>query len=454
MGFRRSLAVITARSVNFISRMMGKQGVTMAGKYALKVYPNLLKDLSSQVREKIIVTCGTNGKTTTNNMMAAFIKSEGKKVIINSTGSNMLAGVVSAFVLSASLGGKIDCDYACIEVDEASARRVFPHFKPDYMVLTNLFRDQLDRYGEIDITMNLLSEALDMAPDCKLIINADDVLAASFAKKSGHEFVGFGIDKPCSQFRSSENEIREGRFCLFCGSELKYDFYHFSQLGSYACPNCGFKHPLLKYNATDVSLSKGLKFAVEEKSDSGDTKKRALSSNYRGFYNIYNILASYACGRELKFDLNKIDKILNNFKPENGRMESFKVRDCNILLNLAKNPAGFNQNISSVMEDESEKDLIVVINDNAQDGHDISWLWDVDFERFADANVRNIVVSGLRAYDMQLRFKYSEIESEAVMGVEDAINHMLKKGSKNLYILVNYTALFSTRGLLKGMEKR
>ena len=145
-----------AKATGFACRITGKQGVTLAGQIALKIDPDILKELSSQVKEKIFVTCGTNGKTTTNNLLCSAIEAEGKKVVCNHTGSNMLNGVAAAFAQSASLNGNLKADYACIEVDEASTVRIFPHFKPDYMVLTNLFRDQLDRYGEIDITMNLL----------------------------------------------------------------------------------------------------------------------------------------------------------------------------------------------------------------------------------------------------------------------------------------------------------
>ena len=189
---RRIAAIWTARLVGFACRVSGKQGVTLAGQIALKIDPEILKELSAQVREKIFVTCGTNGKTTTNNLLCQAIEAEGKKVVCNHTGSNMLNGVVSAFVLQAGLLGNLDADYACIEVDEASTVRIFPHFKPDYMVLTNLFRDQLDRYGEIDITMNLLKKAMDMAPDMEIIVNGDDSLTTYLAMESGHKFVTFG----------------------------------------------------------------------------------------------------------------------------------------------------------------------------------------------------------------------------------------------------------------------
>ena len=157
--------VFAAKSAGFICRKMGRQGVTWAGKIALKINPDILEDLSSQVRKKIFVTCGTNGKTTTNNMLCAALENEGQKVVCNHTGSNMLNGVVAAFVLAAGPTGRLDADYACIEVDEASTRHVFPGLKPDYMLLTNLFRDQLDRYGEIDITMNILEEMIRTVPN-------------------------------------------------------------------------------------------------------------------------------------------------------------------------------------------------------------------------------------------------------------------------------------------------
>ncbi|MDD5949804.1 MAG: Mur ligase family protein [Lachnospiraceae bacterium] len=449
MKLRKKLAIFLSKAANYVCRKLGRQGVTWAGRIAVTIYPDILKELAGEVRQRIYVTCGTNGKTTTNNMLCSFLRSEGQTVICNSTGSNMLNGVISAFVLAADRHGHLDADYACIEIDEASTLRVFPHFTPDYMILTNLFRDQLDRYGEIDITMDLLRRAIAMAPDCTLIVNADDVLSASLATSTGHRTITYGISTPCPDNPASTSEIREGRFCQLCGEKLDYKFYHFSQLGSYHCPGCGFKRPAIDYDATDITLHQGLNFTLVPK----NKEPVSLSSNYRGFYNIYNILAAYAGAHTEGFALEKIAPILKDFKPENGRMEHFHIQGTDVLLNLAKNPAGFNQNISAVMEDSSKKNLIVVINDNAQDGHDISWLWDVDLERFSGANINRIIVSGLRAYDMELRFKYSDIPCEAILSVEEAIQTMLQDELDNLYILVNYTALFGTRKRLKQLEE-
>ena len=442
MRVRRLIAIWAAKIVSTVCKISGKQGVTFAGKVALKIDSSILKDLSSQVREKIFVVCGTNGKTTTNNLLCSAIESEGKKLVCNHTGSNMLAGVVAAFVLSAKNNGKLDADYACIEIDEASTLRIFPHFKPDYMVLTNLFRDQLDRYGEIDITMDMLNRAMKMAPDMTVIVNGDDALSAYLAMESGNPYKTYGITERVFDSQS-EHEIREGRFCKKCGARLEYEFYHYSQIGKYNCPSCDFTRPKIDFDASHIDMSHGLSFDVEG---------RHITADYKGFYNIYNILAAYRAARTAGMKLKNFDKVLSDFNPQNGRRDEFEIDGTHIILNLAKNPAGFNQNISAVMEDTKEKDIIIVINDNAQDGTDISWLWDVDFDRFSEDNIHSITVSGIRCQDMRLRMKYVGIQSELIPNVKSAIEARIKDGCKNLYVLVNYTALFSTRNILVDMK--
>lgn len=443
MRLRRMIAIWAAKLAEKVSvHIFHRQGVTWAGKIALKICPDILKELAAQVKGAIFIVCGTNGKTTTNNMLCAALEAEGKKVICNHTGSNMLNGVVAAFALGAGLNGNLKADCACIEIDEASTRRVFPYFKPDYMVLTNLFRDQLDRYGEIDITMNILKEVMESAPDMKVIVNGDDALSAFLAMDAGNPFLTYGISEKVMDDKDS-HEIREGRFCKKCGAPLEYKFYHYSQLGDYACTGCDFKRPEILFNASEIEVGERLSFTVEG---------RRITANYKGFYNVYNILAAYAAVRAAGIEPVHFNEMLADFNPENGRMEQFVIRDTKIILNLAKNPAGFNQNISAVMEDKREKDLIIVINDNAQDGTDISWLWDVDFDRFAAPSIRSITVSGIRCQDMRLRMKYVDIESELIADVQTAIQKRIADGCGNLYVLVNYTALFSTRNILANMH--
>ena len=441
---RKMLAIGATKFLIWLVQAMNKQGSSTPGKIGLKIYPNLLKDLAAQVREDIFVVCGTNGKTTTNNLLCEALRSEGKKVVCNSAGANMLYGIVTAFADSASISGKLNADCACIEIDEASARRAFPHFKPNYMVLTNLFRDQLDRYGEIDITMDVLKEALAMSPNTKLIVNGDDPLSVALAKQSGNPFVTFGVDEQVIDAKHAAKETKEGRFCQMCGAELQYDYYHYSQLGKYHCPKCDFARPKLDYAVTNVHLDRGISLRMEG---------RQFRIKSHGFYNVYNILAAYAAARTAGFYLERFDQVLRRHKTQNGRMELFDIGGRHVVLNLAKNPAGFNQNISAVLEDKSPKDLIVVINDKAQDGKDISWLWDVDFERFHDARVQTFIASGIRALDMQLRFKYADIPSKVEEDVTKAIERLVTGGTGNLYVLCNYTALYNTHLILKKLEE-
>ncbi len=442
MTKRGKFAIKLAKLVAKICLKMGRQGVTWAGLIARKIEPNILKLLSDQIREKVYIVCGTNGKTTTNNMLCTTLQAQGKKVICNRTGSNMLNGVVSAFVLATQDDCSLDADYACIEIDEVSTKRVLPTLKPDYMVLTNIFRDQLDRYGEIDITIDILSQSIAMAPNMTLVINGDDPLSLSLAKKSGNTFITYGISEKV--FDADEDaEIREGRFCAMCGAKMHYNYYHYSQLGDYECPKCGFKRPEIDYPATNIHQGDYLSFTVEGKD---------ISAKYKGFYNIYNILAVYAVASHSGVDMKGFQKMLDNFNPENGRIEHFDIKGTDVELNLAKNPAGFNQNINAVMADPKDKDIIILINDRDQDGNDVSWLWDVDFDQLGDSSIKSITVSGIRCQDMRLRLKYVDIHSDLEPDIKKAIENKIENGVKNLYVLVNYTGLYSTRNILKRME--
>ncbi|MBQ6907980.1 MAG: Mur ligase family protein [Clostridia bacterium] len=440
---KKLLAVWMTKFLIFFGKLAGKKGSSTPGEFALKIYPNILKDLSKQVRKDIIAVCGTNGKTTTNNILNSIIKSSGNKTVCNNVGANMLPGVVTAFISSCSLLGRLDADYACIEIDEISAAKVFEHFKPSYIVFTNFFRDQLDRYGEIDIILGFLKNAVNMCDDTKLIINGDDPLVSAFAIKSGKTFYSFGVGQDVG---IALKETKEGRFCLLCGEELKYKYYHYSQLGDYECTKCGFKRPDINFEAKNVNLDNGIVF---------DVNGKHFDVKYRGFYNIYNILAAYSTAKTAGISTDKIDKVLNEYKPQIGRMQEFNIKGKQVIFNLSKNPAGFNQAISTVICDKRKKSIVTVINDRGQDGKDISWIWDVDFERFSDANIKELYASGIRHNDVSVRFKYAGFDNFCDVGdVKEAIIKGVEDESDVLYVLVNYTALFSTETILKGMEDK
>ncbi len=440
---RKFLAIWIAKLALILGKLFGKKGSSTPGKLALKIYPNILYDLANQLpKSNIIAVCGTNGKTTTNNLLYSMLKADGKEVVCNNIGANMLEGVTTAIVQSSNLFGRIKAEYATIEIDEISAIRVFDFLKPKYMIITNFFRDQLDRYGEIDIIINKLKKAIDKVSDMELIINCDDPITYWFGK--GRICHYYGVSEKVLPFDSIE--AKEGRFCRECGAELEYKYYHYSQLGDYQCPKCGFERPYPKYSATNVSLYNGISFYVEE---------NKLSMKYKGFYNIYNVLGAYVVARLLGVDISTIKQVLKNYKTQIGRMEQFMIGK-QVVFNLSKNPAGFNQALSTMLEDKASKDVLFIINDNAQDGKDISWIWDVDFER-AGKGIKNYGVAGLRRHDIMVRLKYAGFDLNSVHKfnqVEQAINSLLQTDSEVLYIFVNYTALFSTHNILKRLEAK
>ncbi|MBQ4543615.1 MAG: DUF1727 domain-containing protein, partial [Clostridia bacterium] len=355
-----ALSVIVAKLLILIGKIMGTKSSSAPGRYAMKICPDMISRLSKQVKKEIIVVCGTNGKTTTNNIIYSLFDN----VVCNNVGANMIDGVATAFAVKSNIFGRLKADYACIEVDELSTLKVFKQLKPDFLVVTNLFRDQLDRYGAIEITIDALKKAVDLLDDVTLVLNGDDPLVTSFGMETEKKCVFFGVNEKAGE---PLNEVKDGKFCRVCGKELSYDFYHYGHLGSYKCENCDFKRPEIDYSARDVDMSHGLAFTVN------DTK---ISVNYRGFYNIYNILAGFAIFDSLNLDTKLFQKMLANYKPQIGRMETFDI-GIETVLNLAKNPAGFNQAISTVLSDKRKKNVIVAVNDKPSDGCDVSWLYDV-----------------------------------------------------------------------------
>lgn len=433
------LAIWVGKLAGFAGRILGKKSSSSPGSVALKFCPDLIRILSKRLKKGVVVTCGTNGKTTTNNLLNSVLQKSGYTTVCNSLGANMLGGVATAFIQACSIGGRLDADWAVLEIDEAFARRVFAHIKPNYMVITNLFRDQLDRYGEIDTTADLLRQAISMADGVKLILNGDDPLTAQFGKDQEASY--FGISQ---QVLPQEEAGKEGRFCVQCGKEQNYNYYHYSQLGDYYCPHCGNRRPDLDFEAKNVDLSASMKFTVNH---------TAIDVNYRGFYNIYNILAVYSALQVMGIAPPDFNHLLRDYKPQIGRMEEIDLGKP-FILNLAKNPAGFNQAIQTVMLDKRKKDIILSINDFPSDGQDISWIWDTHFDKLMDENLLSLTITGLRRYDLGLRFKYADIPVARITDtMSDALAGCLNTDGEVCYVLVNYTELFPTQTLMLNLQK-
>ncbi len=438
---RKILAIWAAKLSAILGIVLGKKSSSTPGAIALKICPDLIKRLKGNIKNQVIVTCGTNGKTTTNNLLYSALTKCGYKVVCNKLGANMLTGIATAFALDCDIFGRLKADYACLEVDEAYTVKVFEHIQPDCVIVTNLFRDQLDRYGEIETIMDIMKSAFEKADFPTLILNGDDPISSGFGIDYKGEVRYFGID---GQILQNQGEVKEGRFCTVCGGEQKYKFRHYSQLGDFYCPNCGNKRPQIDFEATNVDLNGGLKFNVcDEK----------LSLQYRGFYNIYNCLAVYGAIKHLNIKGQSFERILDNYKPQIGRMQEFDLGKP-FVLNLAKNPAGFNQAIETVMQDSRKKDVIIAVNDKPSDGTDVSWLWDVDFEKIADSSLNTLSVLGMRRYDLALRFKYSDVKVDIISeDMKFILERCMSTAADVCYVLVNYTMLFDTENTMNEIQK-
>ncbi len=440
---RKILAIWAAKLSAVAGLILGKKSSSTPGAIALKICPDLIKILKKNIKHQVIVTCGTNGKTTTNNLLYSALTKCGYRVVCNKLGANMLTGIATSFALECDIFGRLKADYACLEVDEAYTAKVFEHIQPDAVVVTNLFRDQLDRYGEIESIMDIMKSAFEKANLPTLVLNGDDPISSSFGigYKGNVSYYGIG-----EEVLSNQGEVKEGRFCTICGKEQKYNFRHYSQLGDFYCPNCGSKRPNIDFEATEVDLSGGLKFAVNNEK---------ISLKYRGFYNIYNCLAVYGVMKTLGIEVRSFNDILDNYKPQIGRMQEFDLGKP-FILNLAKNPAGFNQAIETVMQDKRKKDIFIAVNDMPSDGTDISWLWDVDFEKLADGTMNRLILLGTRKFDLGLRFKYADIKFDII--TEDMKSFlessMIDNNCEVCYVLVNYTMLFSTENIMKELQKQ
>ena len=439
---RKIIAVWAAKLATFGAKLLGKNGSSMPGTIALKICPDILTRLSNDIEKDIVAVWGTNGKTTTNNMIYTVLEEQGYKVVCNKVGSNMLSGVVAAFISYSTLSGKVKADYACLEMDEAYARIVLKYLTPTKIVITNLFRDQMDRYGEIDTTIKYIQMALDKAENAALILNGDDPLTASLGKDYKNTRY-YGISE---NLGLNLNETREGRYCRFCGTELKYDFYQYGQLGRFSCPKCGFKRPTPKYDGKNITADDYVSF---------DVLSTHVDLPCKGIYNIYNALAAFAFCDSCGIEQSKIAEGLQKYKGQVGRMEEFTIKGKLVVFNLAKNPASFNQSIGNVINEKRTKDVIIGINDNDPDGNDVSWLWDVDFEKLKDDSVKSYTTTGIRAKDMGVRLKYAGVdESKMTVGgdmKQDILNAVNGTGER-VYIVVNYTLLFSTKKILSELE--
>ncbi len=448
-------ATWTGKMLISLTRVLGRGGTTLPGRTALKIAPHLSSSLTNMLPEGSLIVSGTNGKTTTSALITGILKEAGFKCVHNQSGSNMSWGVASSLVAAATWTGRLPGDWAVMEVDEGAFPGVARDIRPRGVVITNVFRDQLDRYGEVDHVLEAIRRGLDIQPEDGFeVINADDPSLVSIAAKSGKKRWSYGleIDLPEDTF---ENTGRDIKSCPVCKEKLSYEKIYFAHLGHYRCPSCGYSR-----QEPDVKLT-----GMEKTSDGKTLLQISLPGEnieitfpLLGTYNLYNLLAAVTCARALNIETGSIAGALEKSAPSFGRMELFELEGKTVVMALIKNPVGANEVLRTILSQPDQISLLVAINDKIADGTDVSWLWDVDFEQLASIKNRlsGLTVSGLRAHDMAVRFKYAGLEPAQVEirdNMAEAIGQAVEKavpGGK-IFILPTYTAMLEMRRILNRM---
>lgn len=442
MGLRFACArAISALSTWGLKSVFRRPAANFPGKIALYADRSLIADLRPRLSKGSVLVVGTNGKTTCTNLLADSLERAGETVVCNRTGANLDSGVATALLHTKG------ADWGVFESDELWLAKILPFLQSDYVLLLNLFRDQLDRVGEIDYIQDRIVEALKSSPNTVLVYNADDPLCQAIADRAPNRSVAFGIGE---DLHLSQNTVSDAPLCQTCSSLLEYTCRQYGQLGEYRCPNCDFRRAAPDFLATDVEVGKeGLSFAVNRAGCGTDR----IEAPFSGAYMVYNLLAVSAAASCAGASPQAVVEAIGAFDPKNGRLQSYNIGGNPVLLNLAKNPTGFNQNISLVLRDEGPKAVAFFVNDKEGDGRDVSWLWDIDFQKLAGAGPLVAFAGGIRKNDVQVRLKYAGIDAELVEGAPDALARIAEVlPDAKAYFIANYTALPVVKADLDRLE--
>ncbi len=434
----------------------------MPGVMARRVDPKVLEKLSRRLRRGSVAITGTNGKTTTTRMVSKILHTAGIRAVNNSTGANLVTGVTAALVSDTSLSGRPASEMGLFEVDEASVPRVAEEAQLSLLAVLNLFRDQLDRYGELSYTAKVIASAFpDLPPDGSVVLNADDPLVANLGRGTKNP-VFFGVEDPALDTGKLQH-IADSKDCPVCGTALSYEAVYFGHVGVYRCPNCSFARPEPAYRATRVRMDgpRGTDFLLT--TPGGEHEARI---GLPGLYNVYNALAAAAVAIEAGVEAEDVVRGLRAFGGAFGRVERVRVGEKEVFLLLIKNPVGFNEILRTFVASPAERanadragHVLIAINDNDADGRDVSWLWDVDFEMLAEAvtpggAVPRFYVTGIRAEDMAVRLKYAELPVHSV--IPDRKEALLAAlgatpPGETLYVLPTYTTMLELRQTLSDL---
>ncbi|MDQ6669826.1 MAG: MurT ligase domain-containing protein [Chloroflexota bacterium] len=479
---RLSAALLAGRAAAVLSRRLGRGGGTViAGHLVPRIAPTALRDVTRTLPNGSIVVSGTNGKTTTTRLISHILRSAGMRPIHNRAGANLLSGLFTAVAQGTDWQARPRGDVGLFEVDEATIPSALQHIQPRVLLLHNIFRDQLDRYGEVHFVAGLWRNAIrQLHPTSTVLLNADDPLIAGLPIAAGQwgrpaPGVPTGSDTPndsdqrldldqpppmarimtygiadASVGSAASPHASDARLCPRCGASLGYQLFFYGHLGHYECLRCGFARPEPAVSATSVELlgDEGSNMTVA--TPEGVIRGRL---HLPGLYNVYNALAAVAACTALAVQRGTIAQGLETFTTAFGRFERIQVEDRQLFLALVKNPVGFTEVLRTVLGAPGRRTLLIAINDLFADGTDVSWLWDVEFEQLKD-RVNVAVCSGLRAEDMAVRLKYAGVEPERIRVEADfqcAIELVLAAAepAETVYLLPTYTAMLGMRSILR-----
>lgn len=447
---------LAARTIRMVGAGLGSN---LPGKVARKLAPDVLSHLAGQSKRGVVAVTGTNGKSTTSGLLSSVLKTAGFTLIHNRQGANLVTGITATLVDAASWDGHINTDYCLFEIDEAALPLVAKETTLSVVVVTNLFRDQLDRFGELDTTARLIEKGIKVCQS-PAVLNADDPNVCQLVPEVSRVF--FGIDSANCEIDSNKIESNnesstnsqsmELSYCQKCGSEIAYDCVFYGQLGHWRCSSCDYKRPDPTIVATNIQLSAaGSRFKLTD-------RKNSLSVEVKlpipGLFNVYNALAAACCAVKLGVTLESVKQGLQNYTTLFGRSEKINLLGKPVLIQLIKNPAGASQTVKAVVEDKTAK-VLIAINDNLADGRDISWLWDADFEPLAKLQGQ-FIVTGRRADDMAVRMKYAGVEAERITCIpklDKALRQALDNlgPDETLWVLPTYTCLLELQRIVRTM---
>jgi UDP-N-acetylmuramyl tripeptide synthase len=430
--------IAAARAAGALSRRAGRGGTSLPGKLLMRLDPHAIARLGRRLQRGSAVISATNGKTTTAAMAAEILERAGARLVHNRAGANMAGGVATAL-----MDGPRDADTGLFEVDEFWLDRVVADLRPRALLLANLFRDQLDRYGELDAIADRWAQVA-AGTDAALVLNADDPTVADLGRAADATYFGVeddGVALPAMQHAA------DAKHCRRCGAPYRYDAVYLGHLGRYHCDSCGATRPDPQVAATQIVLDgvRGARFTL--RTPAGE---RAIALPLPGLYNVYNALGAAALTLALGATLEQVAAGLQAVSPAFGRAETLSVAGRELSILLVKNPAGANEVLRTLTLEDGEHDVFAILNDNIADGRDVSWVWDADFEVLAP-RVRRATCSGTRAAEMALRLKYAGVPTARIAVQPDlgaGLDDALRAGKGRLFALPTYTAMLALREAL------